>query len=561
MSQDHRPTDALLMAWAALTEALEADQDALRSAGLTVPPQTAEDWRALAAFIQTASAKPALTTPLDLGETALDGASLDLTRDAMAGEQAGDNPTVIPLDLSQFDFDDTSPVENTDAGPTAQENAAVDSSIGARQITKDEAIQVEQGDGTMANRILPPEITASLDAAKDTDGPREIDGRLDRAAIQNEPFEGRLTDPTGVEVELVEGLDGSGLSFDPAAGTFVGTAEAPGTLKAVLIGTKDGAPVRVNVRIPVSPDPWSLWKDHPVDPNLPFQKPDRISQRVEGDLVLLLASQRGRSHAHKALPRDDDAVVLHDAESGWHIGAVADGAGSAPLSREGSRLAVTAVAETLPGLLADTDATAIAADPPASDMRERLHTALNAAARAAADSIDQAAATHDEPRQAFSTTLIMGAAKRVGDQWLLVSFTVGDGLIGVYGPGIENPLMMNADSGAYAGQTVFLARSVLDDPAARGRMVVRTASAFTAFAMMTDGVSDPMFASDHAMDDLAAWDTFWTDNLAPLNLSPTDDAAAERMLDWLSFKKRGEHDDRTIVLMLPRAGTEAEGDA
>lgn len=70
-----------------------------------------------------------------------------------------------------------------------------------------------------------------------------------------------------------------------------------------------------------------------------------------GDVVA--ASKRGRSHAQDGKYRDDHFRIRADAATGWHILVVADGAGSAELSREGSRIACDCVMQALLPLLAD----------------------------------------------------------------------------------------------------------------------------------------------------------------------------------------------------------------
>src|SRR5690606_10935267 len=61
------------------------------------------------------------------------------------------------------------------------------------------------------------------------------------------------------------------------------------------------------------------------------------------DYQLIAASRRGRSHEHAGSFRDDDFSLMHIANSDWSVLAVADGAGSAEYSREGSRIAVEIV--------------------------------------------------------------------------------------------------------------------------------------------------------------------------------------------------------------------------
>ncbi|MFC2503447.1 MAG: protein phosphatase 2C domain-containing protein, partial [Cardiobacterium sp.] len=77
---------------------------------------------------------------------------------------------------------------------------------------------------------------------------------------------------------------------------------------------------------------------------------------------------------------------------------------------------------------------------------------------------------------------------------------------------------------------------------------VETAAAPTVI-LMTDGVSDPKFETDAALENPQRWQTLWDELQAPL-------AAAEpkaALHDWLGFWSRGNHDDRTIAFFLPAA--------
>jgi hypothetical protein len=94
----------------------------------------------------------------------------------------------------------------------------------------------------------------------------------------------------------------------------------------------------------VNPDPKSLWKviDPPAD--APFFKKSIDHRNISSATVnIVAASRRGRSHEHAGTFRDDDFYINVSDESGWNVLLVADGAGSARFSREGSRI----VAETV----------------------------------------------------------------------------------------------------------------------------------------------------------------------------------------------------------------------
>ena len=340
----------------------------------------------------------------------------------------------------------------------------------------------------------------------------------------------------------MEGVEAAGLAFDPRGARLAGTPERDGAFAIRVHGFLRQMRTVIEVTLPVSPDPFSLWRDVPSDPNAPYAKPDLDSAAVAGDLRLLMASRRGRKHAHGGAPRDDDAGVAFDPGTGWHLAVVADGAGSAPLSRRGSRLAVERVLRDLPGRLAPIDP-----DAPEGSLRSALLEAMTAAARDAATGIEAEAATRGERPEDFATTLAIGAARRAGDGWLCASFAIGDGLVALWSAEEARvEVMIAADSGEYAGQTRFLTGAILDGDCS-ARLFLARPAAFTAFALMTDGVSDARFPTARAERDPAHWAAIW-EEVAPLLAG---DAPAERLLDWLDFRVPGEHDDRSIALMLP----------
>lgn len=370
-----------------------------------------------------------------------------------------------------------------------------------------------------------------------------FDGRLSRAATVGEYFVSELLEPAGLTQVTVDWPDDVDLQFEQdkktKAWVVSGTLHTAKMHEFTLHGTINGQDAVINLRLPASPDPWTIWKDLPVDWTvLPYPKDDTDSARIDGDATMVAASRRGRSHAHKALPRDDDMRIYHDTATAWHIATVADGAGSAPFSRLGSQIAVETVITELPLLLADHLPTANS-----SNLDQALLGTLGTAAERAADALDDVATASGEPVQAFSTTLLIGIARKTNDGWLFASISIGDGMIGLIAED-ETPLMISADSGAYAGQTRFLRKDAFaDKEALHSRIHHRTMSNFSAFMLMTDGVSDPMFESENAARAPDAW------NALHEQVKDSDEAM---LLDWLNFKIKGEHDDRTIAIMRPK---------
>ena len=80
---------------------------------------------------------------------------------------------------------------------------------------------------------------------------------------------------------------------------------------------------------------------------------------------------------------------------------------------------------------------------------------------------------------------------------------------------------------------------------------------------MTDGVSDPWFETDAALNDKEKWREFAEDillgegeNKAALKNDDSVDVKAGKLLNWLTFKIPGNHDDRTLIVVTPKNTTD-----
>ena len=74
----------------------------------------------------------------------------------------------------------------------------------------------------------------------------------------------------------------------------------------------------------------------------------------------------------------------------------------------------------------------------------------------------------------------------------------------------------------------------------------------TALFLMTDGVSDPRFETDARLARPGDWHALWTELQAKLQLDDAAPGQDQQLLDWLDFWSPGNHDDRTIALVIPR---------
>lgn len=325
----------------------------------------------------------------------------------------------------------------------------------------------------------------------------------------------------------------------------------------------------------INQDPRKLWKDLPVDwesmPEPKYRNDDTQVEYVKVEALadgtpqkdIVAASKRGRSHAQEAKPRDDHFKMTH-MDNGWYIMAVADGAGSAKFSREGSRIAceesVNHCIVQLNGNKGFEEAISKYNEQMGkSESEARKHVGdyiykiVGAAAFKAHRAINAEAATANNQSKQYATTLLLAICKKFPFGWFLASFWVGDGAICLYDKQSHTAKILGIpDEGEYAGQTRFLTMPDIfkDVTSLYQRLRFNIVNDFTALFMMTDGVSDPKFETDANLNNPDKWDALWND-LKKNGVELTDDneASKEQLLNWLDFWSPGNHDDRTIAIL------------
>ncbi|KHN49744.1 PP2C family serine/threonine-protein phosphatase [Pectobacterium fontis] len=369
----------------------------------------------------------------------------------------------------------------------------------------------------------------------------------------NTPIEIVLDNGLRPDVQDVVFSQEIGLRFDRETVSLVGMPSQSGDWTLTVHWTCGSATSgSTQVLLIVNPDPRSLWKiiDPPADDR--YFKPNRAQQLIrQPGINIAAASRRGRSHEHVGTFRDDDYFISHDNDNGWSILLVADGAGSAKNSREGSRLVTTVVGEYLARQLAGETASglkrAITEWTP-EDQREVgtfFVSQFHKAAQLAVHKIHGEALETNDSIKSYSTTLLATVALRTGDEVFAASFWLGDGAIAAYGPAGKVRLLGSPDSGEYAGQTRFLDQDAVQDPQFSKRVIIGKWSEISHLILMTDGVSDPYFETDNGLQNPEKWDALLADIAPYLN---DGEQAAEQLTEWLNFFSPGNHDDRTIVV-------------
>ncbi|HCC6469684.1 TPA: PP2C family serine/threonine-protein phosphatase, partial [Klebsiella pneumoniae] len=256
----------------------------------------------------------------------------------------------------------------------------------------------------------------------------------------------------------------------------------------------------------VNPDPKSLWKviDPPAD--APFFKKSIDHRNISSATVnIVAASRRGRSHEHAGTFRDDDFYINVSDESGWNVLLVADGAGSARFSREGSRIVAETVGNYLFSQLKAEKGHEIKDRVlrwNSEDQRavwDFMNHHFRQAALLAVHNISSAAIMAQDKAKSFSTTLLATVTFREGSELFAASFWLGDGAIAAYGPVGKVRVLGAADSGEYAGQTRFLDAEAVSDSGFSKRISIGKWNDVSHLVLMTDGVSDPWFETDNGL--------------------------------------------------------------
>ncbi len=453
----------------------------------------------------------------------------------------------MPAELPQRQTQTDQTVEVTTASPLGEQRAVESSVVRADDSATSDASIATNAPVLPISRVAPTPTSASQ--------PTFVLPNCNVGTEYAARIKGR--DAWGRELEIVDLRlpENFGLSFDPATQMASGVPTLSGEYVLNLQWRFPGFPdVRSGeCRLTSNPDPRSLWKVTEPDSSLPYRKKHLDHQLIRaGSFHIAAASRRGRSHEHGGTFRDDDFYVATTQDNGWAVLIVADGAGSAEFSHEGSRIAVETAGRYLVDGLDGEFGTKLGtlvdgwdANPAnAKTIGEEFHYSFHRMAMLAVEAIESEAGARGAPVRSFATTLLAAAIRRDGDNTFLATFWIGDGAIVTYAPpGTVKP-MGTPDGGEFAGQTRFLERATLADGFAK-RVSIGRHQNISSVILLTDGVSDPYFETDNGLADSSKWNALWSE-LSPLLI---EEDPSRALAEWLHFFKQGHHDDRTIAML------------
>ncbi|TKG95200.1 protein phosphatase 2C domain-containing protein [Puteibacter caeruleilacunae] len=400
-----------------------------------------------------------------------------------------------------------------------------------------------------------------------------------------------------------EGIDQ--LRWNSEESKFEGELTSPGEFYGLLLywnnddDKENGKPkLERKVHILINADPRTLWKN--IDPPTegPFYKENTaFSFEKLGERTLLGVSIRGKSHAQKGTFRDDHFEV-HAWDNGWVLQVVSDGAGSAEYSREGSKIACNSVLNKITEFIEiekiknvenlivklNTDSCVGNDDQPdvesssekisiklekASDVSDHsnndgneggatsdedikrelstlIHEITVQPAHFALKEIERFSVEKNYPIKKFSSTLLFALSKEFDFGTVVISFSIGDGAIGVITEK-EGELLMKPDGGEYSGQTRFVTMKELFSSEIYKRTNFRLyKDKVEAIMLMSDGISDPKFGTENNLENSDMWFKLWKEIKPVLDNKEVNE---KEMIEWMDFHEKGEYDDRTLTIL------------
>lgn len=393
-------------------------------------------------------------------------------------------------------------------------------------------------------------------------------GKLYTAKIEIEKWQ--WSDITYLEFEGLENLN---LEYSHKTEWITGTPTQSGDLKIKMKfrikgETDDSILHEKNISLVINPDPKSLWKNIESDKNALYWKEDNIAETNPlGDRHIVVASKRGRSHANVGSFRDDDFAFKYFEETGWSIATVADGAGSAKLSRQGSKLACqktieffeTQFSKELISEIADFfegESAEEMTDLP-QELKNRITQELYKITLYVHTEIVNFAKITENSLKDFHSTLIFCLFKKIPAGYIILSFGVGDCPVALLNREMSEISLLNwLDVGEYGGGTRFITMpEIFSSEKMSSRFNVKIVKDFSYLMLMTDGIYDPKFVVEANLEKIDKWNEFLFDldgnNEEKIKIEfQADNAEIAKKLDkWLDFWSPGNHDDRTLAII------------
>ncbi len=407
--------------------------------------------------------------------------------------------------------------------------------------------------------------------------------QIPNAAV-NKFYEYKIDIPALGKNEIVltkiDDLQQFGLQYNNETEILSGTPIISGDFKINLQfrikGEDDEAPLNIKpISLIINADPKSLWKNIPSDDGRDdewklknYWKNDVVKDfQALGDKHIVVASTRGRSHANVGSFREDDYAFAQYKNTGWSIVCVADGAGSAKLSRLGSKIASEGIIDYFRNNF--NEETSAEFDILIKDHRENaveetqkklnvfIYNNLQKATFAIHKKLDETANKLEVQLKDFHSTLIFALFKKFEFGYAVLTFGVGDCPIGLINKDQSEIKLMNwLDVGEFGGGTRFITMpEIFSSDKFQTRLGFKIIDDFSYLILMTDGIYDPKFIVEASLEKLEKWKEFLADldgnndEKIKVDFKKGNKEIANQLSAWMNFWSPGNHDDRTLAIV------------
>jgi len=371
-----------------------------------------------------------------------------------------------------------------------------------------------------------------------------------------------------IKINDIKNLDQVGLQFDAEKACISGI---PNNANQIDIEIEffniEDENLEIDIKkIPfiVNADPKDLWLNKPSPKDSRFPNEENLTYSSEFlDKKIVVASKRGRSHAHEGTFRDDDFLVKTLSDD-WAIVAVSDGAGSAKFARAGSKFATEYIIQSFDNetflQTLSLEVNSYFNSQSDDDIKLKNKTfvinSLYKTVKQLNEALSEYATSEEINLKDLHTTLIFCLVKKFDFGYVILSFGVGDCPINVIGKDETDVKLLNIlDVGEFSGGTRFITMSeIFSRPDIADRFGINCFSDFSKLILMTDGIYDPKFVVESKLENLESWKNFLRDldgeNEENTKVDFLEDQNIEVQLsDWMDFWSKGNHDDRTLAVI------------
>lgn len=371
----------------------------------------------------------------------------------------------------------------------------------------------------------------------------------------------------------IENLEAIGLKYNNEKETIEGTPTESGdhkiTLKFRIKGEPEDAPLNIKaIPLIINPNPKSLWKNLPSNDAEQYWKKDEEGAFGKlGEKYIAAYSKRGRSHANTGDFRDDDYAFAHFDEINWSVVAVADGAGSAKLSRMASKIVCHTIIEYFRNnltseLSAEFDCALKDYQSTANEENQKklsvfVYHNLSKAAKTAHDALIEFSKKSGADLRELYTTLVFCLIKKTELGYAILSFGVGDSPMVVINTDVTKITLMNwLDVGEFGGGTRFITMpEIFSSEKFATRFKFMLIEDFSYIFLMSDGIYDPKFSVEVNLEKPEKWQAFIADlkgdneEQCAVDLTAGNDKIVQQLSVWMDFWSQGNHDDRTMCVI------------